>query len=122
MSKKIDWSTATIEDLMANPNKYGAPTYEQFVLSYSKYQKRGDEAMVAITEGPQSFRKDLNTIKFQINGVELPNEEAVEMALLDHGYSLMDIDLENRDSRLKKTIEMVPQGGGKYDIVVNFIP
>jgi hypothetical protein len=49
-------------------------------------------------------------------------EEQVEKALGDHGYTLADIDLENRDSKLKKEIDMIPLGGGKYDLVVNFKP
>lgn len=120
--KSIDWSNVTIEDILADPNKFGAPTFDQFRNNYGAYQRRQDDAMTAITQGPQQFRKDLNKIIFKINGVELPGEDAVETALLDHGYSLADIDIENQNSRLQKTIEMIPQGGGKYDIVVNFIP
>lgn len=120
--KPIDWANVTIEDIMADPNRYGAPTFDQFKNNYGAYQRRHDDAMTAISQGPSAFRKDLNRIIYQVNGVELLGEDAVEAALLDHGYSLQDIDIENRNSRLKKQIEMVPQGGGKYDIVVNFLP
>jgi hypothetical protein len=115
-------STTTIEDLQANPQAYGLPTYQQFLKNRDLYLGRSDEQMIALSEGPQIGRKDLNKIKFQLHGVDLPNEESVEKALADHGYTLDEIDLEKRDGRLKKSINMIPLGGGKFDILVNFQP
>lgn len=112
----------TIEDLQANPKAYGLPTFQEFAKSRDKYMGRDDDAMVSITEGPKSFRKDLRKIIFKIHGVKIESEESVERILGDHGYGLVDIDLENRTSKLKRTINMIPQGAGKYDIEVDFLP
>lgn len=122
MQKRITSST-TIEDLMKDPNAFGIPTFEQYQKNRAKWnpQMGAEDAMISMTEGPKKFRKDLNKIIFQVNGFEMV-EEQVERALGDHGYTLADIDLENQSSRLKKDIQMVPQGGGKYDLVVNFLP
>jgi len=119
--KRINMNT-TIEDLQANPNAYGVPTFEQFCREREKWMGRYDDSMATLSQGPTQFRKDLQKIIYQIHGVPLNSEEEVEKALADHGYTLADIDLEKRDSKLKKTINMHPKGGGKYDIVVNFLP
>lgn len=108
---------------MANPHDYGCPTFEEYCKNRTKWnpQDREDEGMIVLTDGPKKFRKDLLKIKMQWNGHEM-SPEHIERALLDNGYTLADIDLENRNSRLKKDIQMHPQGGGKYDVVVNFLP
>lgn len=120
-SAAVDFSTAQLDDLIANPHKFGCPTFEEFVLMRDQLVPRDDEAMISLTDGPKMYRRDLNTIKFQVNGFDMKPEQ-VEKALGDHGYTLADIDLENRDSKLKKEIQMEPLGGGKYDVVVNFLP
>jgi hypothetical protein len=119
----VDFSNATLEDLVANPNKFGAPTFEQYTKARDKWnpQVRDDESMIMLTDGPTKFRKDLKKIIFKVHGKEMVQEQ-VERALSDFGYGLADIDLENQRSTLKKEINMVPQGGGKYDVVVNFLP
>lgn len=119
--KRIDRST-TIEDLARDPHSYGLPTLEEYAKVRDKMWGRDDDAMAAISDGPQWFRKDLRKIILKVNGLELASEEEVERALSDHGYSLADIDLENRQSKLKKTVDMIPQGGGKFDVVINFLP
>ena len=108
---------------MQNPNAYGIPTFEQYKVARAKWNPSMDDeaSMIAITDGPKKFRRDLNKLILQVNGHEMP-EEQVERALSDFGYTLGDIDISNRDSKLKKDIQMVPQGGGKYDLVVNFLP
>lgn len=112
----------TMEDIIADPEKYGAPTFEQFKMMREKFMGRYDDQMVALSQGPLMGRKDLCKIRYQINGIELPNEEAVEKALSDYNHTLADIDLDKQNSRLKKSIQMVPLGGGKFDVVVNFMP
>lgn len=121
-ARRID-ATTTVEDLMRDPNAYGIPTFEQYQRNRDKWNPgtHAEAAMESITAGPQKFRKDLNKIKLQVNGKEMV-EEQVERALSDFGYTLADIDLSNRASKLRKDIQMVPQGGGKYDLVVNFLP
>lgn len=119
--KRITAAT-TIEDLMANPAAYGVPTFKQFQKAKEKFFGREDDQMISLTEGPQNFRRDLQKIIYKVHGVQLASEEEVEKALKDHGYSLADINLEKRDTRLKKDIQVHPKGGGKYDIIVNFLP
>ncbi len=113
----------TMEDILQNPSKYGAPSFKNFIKNRHKYGLRRKDQMAAMTEGPQNFRRELKKIRYFCHGVELPNEEAVEIMLADHGYTLDDIDLENRDTRLRKRINYVPVGGGlDHEIHVNFLP
>jgi hypothetical protein len=119
--KRID-RTTTLEDLASNPHGYGLPTLEEYAKIREQVWGRDDDAMASISDGPQKFRQDLHKIYYELNGKRLSGENEVERALSDHGYTLADIDLENRGSLLKKKIEMIPLGGGKFDLVVNFIP
>ena len=112
----------TVEKLAADPHRFGLPTFAEYCKNRDKWMGRPDDAMVSITEGPKNHRAGLQRIIYKIHGVTLPSEESVEAALGDHGYGLDDIDLKKQDSRLKKTIEVIPQGAGKYDIVVDFLP
>ena len=122
MNQFIDWRNVTIEDLQANPKKFGLPTFKEFCKSRDKWFGREDDSMVTLTEGPKNHRAGLEKIIYQIHGVNLNSEEAVEKALGDHGFSLADIDLEKKDAKLKKSMNIIPKGAGKYDIVVNFLP
>ena len=113
----------TIEDILQNPHKYGAPTYEEFLVMREKWVRRPDEAMTKLTEGPTQFRKELKAIKYSFMGLSLSSEEAVEKALGDHGYSLDDIDPTNSHARLKTDMQQIPVGGGlDYEVHVNFSP
>lgn len=112
-----------MEEILADPNKFGLPTFAQFRKNLSKWRLRNDRYLTALQDGPQNFRKHLKKIRYFVHGSELAGEEAVEKMLLDHGYTMEDIDLENKTARLKKTINNVPvQGGLDHEIHVNFLP
>lgn len=108
---------------MADPNSFGAPTFEQFCKNPTKWRKRKDTQMIALSDGPTQFRKDLKKIRYFVHGEELSSEESVEQMLIDHGFTLDDIDLDNKSGRLAKTIDLVDVGGGlDHEIHVNFLP
>lgn len=111
----------SMEELMLDPHKFGAPTFEEFTRGRGRVRK--DQQMIALTDGPKNFRKDLKKIRYFCHGEELPNEESVEKMLADHGYTLEDIDLENKIGRLRKTINYVDVGGGlDHELHINFLP
>jgi hypothetical protein len=121
--KIIDHST-TIQDLQANPKAYGLPTFQEFFKNISLFRRRPDEAMAVLDRGPTKFRKDLGKVKYKIHGVELSSQEQAETAILDAGYTLEDLEIgrDGQKSRLKYDMRMIPQGAGKYDVEVNFLP
>ncbi len=111
----------TVDDIFQDPHKFGAPTFEEFCRGRGRQRK--DAQMIALTDGPNNFRKDLKKMRYFVHGVELPTEESVELMLADHGFTLEDIDLENKRNRLAKTINIVDVGGGlEHEIHVNFLP
>lgn len=120
--RRINAAT-TMEDLLKNPTQFGIPSFETYKKNRHIWNPGAVEesGMIALTDGPKLFRRDLNKITFRVHGHDC-KEEQVEKRLGDFGYTLSDIDLENRNSRLRKTINMIPQGGGKYDLVVDFLP
>lgn len=122
--KTINAAT-TIEDLQNDPHAFGLPTLHEFTMNKEKWMGRPDEHMIALTDGPRHNRKNLRRIKYFIKGIPLPNEEAVEKALADHGYTLADINLDDplsKKSALKKVLRNVDVGGGLFDVIVNFFP
>ena len=114
----------TIEDLMANPKAYGLPSFEEFAKNPTPFRIRGDASMAILDRGPTSMRKDLGRVKYKINGVDIGSQEMAETAILDAGYTLADLELgrNGKKSRLNYEMNMIPQGGGKYDVEVNFLP
>lgn len=121
--KLID-QTTTIEQLMADPKSYGIPSFEEYSRNPGKWKVRTDRSMAALEQGPNIARRELQKVKYKINGVELGTIEAAERAILDYGYTLEDLELgkDGRKSKLKYEMNMIPQGGGKYDVEVNFLP
>ena len=113
----------SVEEILADPNKFGVPTFAQFKRNPDVYRPRKDRYLAAFSQGPENFRKNLKGIRFFCHGKELRGEEDVERMLLDHGYTMEDIDLENKGTRLKKTINFKPvQGGLDHEVHVNFLP
>lgn len=123
--KRIGIDT-TQDDLMADPHAYGLPTFEEFQKSPRQWRHRADQSMAALDAGfaANNLQKMLKKMKFKINGKSVPSLEYAERAILDHGYTLEDFELgkTGSQSKLKYEMNMKPQGAGKYDIEVNFLP
>ena len=123
MMKMITAETS-IEDLMANPKAYGIPSFADFARNPSLYRQKPDNSMAILDRGPTKFRGDLQKVKYKINGVDIGSQEMAETAILDAGYTLEDLEIGRKgdQSRLKYEMKMIPQGAGKYDVEVNFLP
>lgn len=121
--KLIDQAT-TMDDLMANPKAFGLPSFDDFKRNPQLYRRKSDDSMAILDRGPTKFRGDLQKVKYKINGVECGSQEMAETAILDAGYTLEDLEIgrEGSQSRLKYEMRMIPQGAGKYDVEVNFLP
>lgn len=120
--KRID-STTQVEDLCRDPAAYGLPTFEQFSAHPDWYRPKHDSFM-ALDNGPQAIRKLLRKVKYKINGVSVNSLEEVERAIKDHGYTIDDFEFgkPGMTSKLKYKSEMIPQGAGKYDVEIDFLP
>ena len=122
-STRPDFASATVEDLAADPHKFGCPTFEEFAMLRQQYFSQYDEAMASLGETSKLFGDRHRTTILQINGSPV-SAEHLETRLADEGYTHADINesLKNKNARLKKTVQLVDVAEGKYDVVVNFIP
>jgi len=100
------------DDIAQNPHKYGAPTFEEFKRNREKYIGRWDDGFSQIERGPDRFRKDLRKIHYEIEGVRCKTLEEVEKRAAEMGINL---------NTEKYQPEMIPQGGGKYELLVKFV-
>ena len=109
------FTNATVEDLVADPKKYGAPTFEEFCKNREKFFGRWDDAFVAVDKGSQNLDKIVKGYKYEVIGVECNSLEQVETRCRDVG-----IDLEGRGFDIKPRI--IDLGGRVCEVIVNFVP
>lgn len=125
MSRRIE-ATTSMDDLQADPKAYGLPTYEEFSKNPHFWRERKDRSMSALDAGftASKLKNMMSKMKFKIHGKSVPSIEYAERAILDNGYTLEDFELgkSGKDSKLKYEMNMIPQGAGKYDVEVNFLP
>jgi hypothetical protein len=120
----IDWKNTTTEDMLADPHKFGLPTFQEFCSYPGKWKRRNDESFQALDKGPSIFREALKKIKFFVNGKSLKSIEELEKALGDHGHQMSDLRLGNpRESKVKFDMQIKPVGGGlEHEVHVNIFP
>lgn len=114
-----------MDDLQADPKAYGLPTFEEYARQPDLWRTKKDASFSALDAGFTNSKMQnlLKKAKFKINGVSVPSLEYAERAILDHGYTIEDLKLtDGQKSKLKFNMNMIPQGAGKYDIEVDFLP
>lgn len=124
MSRRIE-ATTTMNDLQANPKAYGLPTFEEFQKNPDLWRAKKDASFSALDAGFASSKMQniLKKAKFKIHGKSVPSLEYAERAIMDYGYTIEDLKLtDGQKSKLKFEMNMIPQGAGKYDVEVNFLP
>jgi hypothetical protein len=104
------YKNATLEDIIADPKKFGAPTFQEFKRDPSKY--RVDWAAIA-DNGSKEISKNQIKQTYLVCGHKADTIEKAETIAADYGYNL---------SEMKISPQMIPEGGGKYNVVVEFIP
>lgn len=121
--KRID-RTTQVEDLARDPRSYGLPTFEEYAAHPGKWKLKKSDAFAAVDNGPIQIRHLLRKVKFKINGVSVGSLEEAEKAIGDFGYTIDDFEFgkPGMTSKLKYSSEMIPQGAGKYDVEINFLP
>lgn len=102
---------ATLEDIAADPKKYGAPTFEEYLKHGSSIMNFNTEdgKMGLLDKGTQILRPHLRKIIYIVGGVKCKNPEMAQRVAADK-----NIDLR------KYAPEMVDVGGGKHDIHLIF--
>lgn len=103
------------DDVIMNPHKYGMPTFAEFARDPEKYLGRPDEVLALADEGCSILRKGkaLRRHQYEIEGYKCKTIEEVQKVAAQQG-----IPLETLDYRP----QVLPQGCGKFDILVRFVP
>ena len=110
------WKDATFEDIQANPEKYGAPTFEQFKANRDKWLGRWDDKFAEVDRGSQmaGLGRMIKKYKFEVGGRQCKSLEECERIATEMG-----IDLRSKEYDYKA--EIIPQGGGTCDVLVKFM-
>lgn len=102
-----------IADIAANPNKYGAPTFEQFKSNRDKYLGRDDDTFNAIDKGSSNLAGSVRKHEYEIEGYRCKSLEEIERVASEQ----LGINIKQLDYRP----ELIPQGGGKCNVLIKFI-
>lgn len=98
------------EDMMMDPRKFGAPTFEEFKRNRQKYLGRSDDTLSSIDKGSQNLARYVKKHVYEIAGHRCKTLEEVERIARDYNIPLGEF-----------RAECLPLGGGKCDILVKFI-
>lgn len=105
----------SFDDIMNNPHKYGLPSFEEFRKNpdpwREKWRGRHDEIMAIVDAGSANLKHHVVKHRYRFGEWEESSLERIEKLANDHGLSVMDLDF---------TSKVVPIGGGKCDILVEF--
>lgn len=110
MSKDI--STATFDELMADPAAYGLPTFDQFAKNPNLFIDRDDERFIEVDRGSKNLDRHVQRHIYEIEGYRCGTLEEVERIANAQGIPLRELDYRP---------QVIPQGGGKCDLLVKFV-
>lgn len=98
------------DDILKMP---GVPTFEEFCKSPDKYRTREDEKFGLADKGSSNLNRHVQRHRYEIEGYSCKNLEEVERVARAQGIPIEALDYQP---------EVIPQGGGKCDLLVKFVP
>lgn len=101
----------TIDDIARDPNKFGAPTFEQFLKGYAFFKNRNSEEtkLAMLDEGPNQIKQQIRKIFWVVKEYKCETPEKAQAVAKD-----LNIDLKHYRPELRE------YGGGKCDIYLHF--
>lgn len=100
-----------LQDIVDDPSKYGAPTFDEFRRHPEKWLGRADEKLISADQGSQVLGNVQRHI-YEIEGYRCKTIEEVERVAKSQGIPLKELDYR---------AQLIPCGGGKADVLVKFI-
>ena len=101
-----------LEEVMADPKKFGLPTFEEWKKN-PDLLKNQLSVFDSVDNGPQKLLKtQLRRIRYQWRGYYFDKIEHVERAIHSDGVDVNELDYQP---------EVIPQGGGKLDLLVRIV-
>lgn len=84
----------TIDDIINDPKKYGAPTFEEFKHHKEQYQVRTQTVLDSIDNGSSMLRNHITGVRYEIFGIIVNRAVEAEKIANDHGYKKEDLEME----------------------------
>ena len=104
----------TVEKLMADPAKYGFPTFAQFCRTPEKWRPdTEDDRLARVDRSTQTFKAIVSKQVYRVAGYDVATLEEAQRIARNEGVDL---------SKCKLCPLVVPEPGGKCKIVVEFLP
>ena len=107
MQDKQITKETTLEDLMADPKAYGAPTFEEYKKDPMKYTV---DKLAMIDRSTTLLRKNMRRQTYEVFGVRCNTLERATSVAKEHGIVLDNVDPNLWD------IQVIPLGGQKHDL------
>jgi len=88
-----------LEDLAETPNKYGMPTFEQYVQNREKYNGRYDEVITSVDNGDKltGCRQKYYVDNYRVESLEQAERIASDMGLNLHHDFIIDPQFQDDD-------------------------
>jgi hypothetical protein len=104
--------TTSMEDIIENPAKYGAPTFEQYCANREKYLGRKDEILGVVSAGSRVLGNVIMKQEYEISGYKCRTLEEVERVANSEGIPLNELTIEP---------DLQYEGGNKGRLIVRFV-
>lgn len=107
----------SIEDVLTNPRKFGLPTFQDFASNPDRYREhwfgKSDELFGYIDKGSEILNRYFSKVRFKFKNYECDSLERVESVAKDEGLTIKELEFRP---------ELIPQGGGKCELLAQFWP
>lgn len=103
---------ATVEDILQDPNKFGAPTLEQFKQNREKYLGRADHWFQAVDKGSSALSRRVKKHIYKLKGYRVESLEKLEQIAESMGLDPF---------KLVPRPQVEDVGGGWCNLIVTFV-
>lgn len=103
----------SFDELLADPAKFGAPTFDEFRKSPDSYMKKEDQILERADAGSKVMRDNVRHHLYELCGIKCESPEQLERIAKDEGISLYECEMQP---------EILPLVGGQCDILVRIVP
>lgn len=104
----------SMDELIANPKRFGMPTFEEYCQNPTKWKPSWDGKLAAADNGSRNLNHRINKYIWEVEGTRCDSPEQAERIAREKGIDL------NR-SLYDVEPHVVPIGGGKCDILCRIV-
>lgn len=101
----------TYEQIIANPTKYGLPTFEDFAKNPDKWREAKDELFRSADGSIIAARQGLRKQTYEFEGYRANSLEEVERMCEQEGVAINSLEMRPH---------VIPVSAGVFDLLVHF--